>query len=73
MIEVNVSTGEYTTVSTTFGTDADLSNLALDASGLYAYFHTEDGFMQYREESIDKCRVLFSENDGSVDDAGNDY
>jgi hypothetical protein len=73
MIEVNVSTGEYTTVSTTFGTDADLSNLALDASGLYAYFHTEDGFMEYREESMDKCRVLFSENDGSVDDAGNDY
>lgn len=73
MIEVNVSTGEYTTVSTTFGTDADMSNLAIDASGLYAYFHTESGFMQYREESMDKCRVLFSENDGSVDDAGNDY
>ena len=73
MIEVNVSTGEYTTVSTTFGTDADMSNLAIDASGLYAYFHTESGFMQYREERMDKCRVLFSENDGSVDDAGNDY
>jgi hypothetical protein len=73
MIELNVSTGEYTTVSTTFGTDADMNNLAIDASGLYAYFHTEDGFMQYREESMDKCRVLFSENDGSVDDAGNDY
>ncbi len=73
MIELNVSTGEYTTVSTTFGTDADLSNLALDASGLYAYFHTEDGFMEYREESMDKCRVLFSENDGSIDDAGGGF
>ena len=73
MIEVNVSTGAYTTVSTTFGVDADLKNLALDASGLYAYFHTEGGFMQEHEESMDKCRVLFSENDGSVDDAGNDY
>ena len=73
MIEVNVSTGAYTTVSTTFGVDADLKNLALDASGLYAYFHTEGGFMQEHGESMDKCRVLFSENDGSVDDAGNEY
>ena len=73
MIEVNVSTGDYTTVSTTFGVDADLNNLALDASGLYAYFHTEDGFQQPREESMDKCMVLFTENDGSVDDTGNDY
>ena len=72
-IALTESTGEYTTVSTSSGTDADLSNLALDASGLYAYFHTEDGFMEYREESMDKCRVLFSENDGSIDDAGGGF
>ena len=73
MIEANVSTGAFTTVSTTFGTNADMKNLALDASGLFAYFHTEDGFSRSHEESMDKCMILFSENDGSEDDAGGGY
>ena len=73
MIEVNVSTGAYTTVSTTFGTAADMNNLALDSSGLYVYFHTEDGFSQYREESMDKCMILFSENNGTEYDSGGGY
>ena len=73
MIEANVSTGAFTTVSTTFGTNADMKNLALDASGLFAYFHTEGGFSRSHEESMDKCMILFSENDGSEDDAGGGY
>ena len=73
MIEVNVFTGDYTTVSTTFGLYADLNNLALDASGLYAYFHTENGFVEDRDETMCKCMVLFYQNDGSVNDTGSGY
>jgi hypothetical protein len=72
-IEVNVATGEILTASESFGMYADLKNLAMDASGLWVYFHTEDGFLVYHEESVERCMVLFGPNDGSIDDRGGDY
>jgi len=72
MIELNTATLEYTVVSESFGLYSDMKNLAMDASGLYVYFHTEDGYSSYKEESMDKCMILFNENDGSELDLGLD-
>ncbi len=69
-IERNVLTGEIVTASDTFGDEADLHNLAIDPSGLYAVFHTEGGFFNGLSESLDRCLILFAPNDGTYDDRG---
>lgn len=68
--EMNLLTGEIVLASDTFGANADLHNLALDPSGLYAITHAEGGFFGNESESLDRCLILFDANDGSVDDRG---
>ncbi len=58
------------TVSKTFGADADLKNLAIDPSGLYAVFHTENGFFNCLSDSLDRCLILSAPNDCTYDDRG---
>ena len=69
-IEKNVLTGELVPRSTSFATDSDLRNLAIDGSGLFAYVHAEDGFDGSVDESMTRCLILLAPNDGTIDDSG---
>lgn len=69
-LEKNVLTGELVTRSTSFATDSDVKNLAVDGSGLFAYVHAEGGFADYVSESMTRCLILFAPNDGTIDDSG---
>ena len=69
-LEKNVLTGELVTRSTSFATDSDARNLAVDGIGLFAYVHAENGFVGSVDESMTRCLILFAPNDGTFDDSG---
>ena len=69
-VELDVDTPSAPVVerSTTFATNHDVQNLALDGSGYIAIFHSEGGFISSAAESVTRCLIQFVPNDGSIDD-----